>query len=86
MVRIARGASPVKRFPNASPSSASNPLPVAARCSMTAASAGRFAISTRPSSRSYQRKAGTPAIVPCRIPSWLAGVVQGNCAVHSRST
>ena len=69
MVRIALGASPVKRFPNPSPSSASNPLPVVARCSMIAASSGRFAISTRPSSRSYQRKAGTPATVPCRMPS-----------------
>ena len=69
MVSMARGASPVKRLPTASPSSASNPAPSVARCSMTAASSGRFAIKTRPSSRSYQRKAGTPATVPCRIPS-----------------
>src|SRR5688572_3232383 len=63
------GASPVKRFPRASPSSASNPTPFVARCSMIAASSGRFAIKTRPSSRSYHRNAGTPATVPCRIPS-----------------
>src|SRR4051794_29684582 len=78
-----RGASPVKMFEIDTPSSASSPRPFVARSSMTRASAGRLATSTRPSSRSYQRNAGTPSTVPCRIPSWLAGVVQGNCGVHS---
>ena len=29
----------------------------------------------RPASFSYQRKAGMPSLLPCRIPAWLAGVV-----------
>ena len=84
IVISARGASPVKRFEIETPSSHSRPRPSLARASITLASAGRLATRTRSASRSYQRKAGTPATVPCRIPSWLAGVVQGSCGVHSR--
>ena len=79
------GASPENRLEIETPSSASSPSPLLARSSMTAASAGRLATSTRPSSRSYQRNAGTPAQVPCRMPCWLAGVVHGSCTVHSWS-
>ena len=64
------------------PSSASSPRPVLARASMMAASSGRLATSTRPSSRSYHRNAGTPSEVPIRSACWLAGVVQGSCTVH----
>ena len=77
------GASPENRLEIETPSSASRPRPVLARSSMIAASAGWLATSTRPSSRSYHRNAGTPAQVPCRMPCWLAGVVHGSCTVHS---
>ena len=86
IVRKARGASPVKMLETDTPSSASSPRPSLARSSMMAASAGRFATSSRPSSRSYHRNAGTRSMVPWRMPSWLAGVVQGSWGVHSRST
>jgi hypothetical protein len=75
----------VNRFEIETPSSASRPWPLLARDSMIAASSGRFATRTRPSSRSYQRKAGTPAAVPWRIACWLAGVVHGICTIHSWS-
>ena len=49
------------------------PVPFVTRCSMMAASGPRLAIRTRLSSRSYHRKAGTPATVPCRSPAdWPA--------------
>ena len=76
-------ASPENRLEMDTPSSASSPSPVLARSSMIRASAGLLATRTRPSSRSYHRKAGTPARVPCRMPCWLAGVVHGSCTVHS---
>jgi hypothetical protein len=79
------GASPENRFEIETPSSARSPLPVLARSSMMAASAGLLATRTRPSSRSYHLKAGTPAHVPCSMPCWLAGVVQGSWTVHSCS-
>ena len=83
IVIMRAGASPVNRLETETPSSASSPRPLLARSSMTAASAGRFATRTRPSSRSYHRNAGTPRAVPCRMPCWLAGVVHGSCTVHS---
>ena len=83
MVIEAFGASPENRFEIDTPSSASRPSPVVTRDSMMAASLGRLDTRTRPSSRSYHRKAGTPAAVPCRIACWLAGVVHGICTVHS---
>ncbi len=82
MVIAARGASPVKMLETETPSSASRPNPVLALDSITEASAGRFATRTRPRSRSYHRKAGTPSAVPCRMACWLAGVVHGSCTVQ----
>src|SRR3954451_249870 len=79
------GASPEKRLEIDTPPSARRPAPLLARLSMIAASAGRLATSTRPSSRSYQRNAGTPRQVPCRMPCWLAGVVQGSWTGHPSS-
>ena len=76
-------ASPENRLEMDTPSSARRPDPLLARSSMMVASAGRLATSTRPSSRSYHRKAGTPWQVPCRMPCWLAGVVHGSWTVHS---
>ena len=64
-----RSASPLNTLLIDIPSSASSPRPSLARSSMMAASAGRFATSTRPMSRSYQRNAGTSATFPCRMPS-----------------
>ncbi len=83
MVMAAFAPSPVNRFETETPSSASRPWPVLARASMIEASSGRLATSTRPSSRSYQRKAGTPSALPCRMACWLAGVVHGTWTVHS---
>ena len=83
IVMDALGASPVNRLEIETPSSASSPCPVLARASMIEASCGRLATSTRPSSRSYQRNAGTPAALPIRIACWEAGVVQGSCTIHS---
>ena len=83
MVMAALGASPVNRLETETPSSASSPRPVLARFSMIEASSGRLATRTRPSSRSYQRKAGTPSALPWRMACWLAGVVHGTWTVHS---
>ena len=77
------GASPVNRLEIETPSSASRPWPVLARVSMIEASSGRLATSTRSRSRSYQRNAGTPSALPCRIACWLAGVVHGTWTIHS---
>ena len=83
IVIAVRRASPEKRLDTRDAVVGEQSLPVLARASMMAASAGRFATSTRPSSRSYHRNAGMPSMAPCRMPSWLAGVVQGSCGVHS---
>ena len=64
MVIEALGASPVNRLEIETPSSASRPRPVLARASMIEASSGRLATRTRPRSRSYHRKAGTPSALP----------------------
>lgn len=70
-------APPVKRLPRLAPSSASSPpQPVrrTARRSNSAALEGRLQTITCPVSFSYQRKAGTSWLLPCRIASWLAPV------------
>jgi hypothetical protein len=83
IVSAAVAASPVNRLLTLTPPSTSRPRPVVKVSSMTAASAGRLATITRSLARSYQRNAGIPSITPCRIPSWLAGVVAGSFGVHS---
>ena len=83
IVMAALGASPVNRLEMETPSSASRPCPVLARASMIEASCGRFATRTRPSSRSYQRNAGTPSALPIRMACCEAGVVHGSCTIHS---
>ncbi len=60
------------------PPSASSPRPSEIRSSTIAASLGRLVTISRPVSRSYQRKAGTVATLPCMMPAWLAGVVDGS--------
>ena len=70
-------APPVKIFPILEPPSLSSPCSVAARPSRTLESAGRLETSSRPSSRSYQRKAGMLALLPHRIPAWPLDVIDG---------
>ena len=77
------GASPENRFEMLTPSSTSRPRPLPTRASMTAASSGRLATTSRPSSRSNQRNAGMPSLLPCSSSAWLTGVVEGTRAVHS---
>src|SRR3954451_21160792 len=77
-------ASPENRLLMLAPSSASRPLPLLTRDSMTAASAGLFETRSLPRSFSYQRKAGMFSVFPCRMPACEIGVVQGVRAVHSR--
>ena len=83
MVSSDVAASPENRFEMLTPSSASSPRPLPTRASMIAASSGRFATRSRPISRSYQRNAGMPSLLPCSSPAWLTGVVDGTRAVHS---
>ncbi len=78
------GASPLNMFDTLTPPSASSPRPSERRASTMAASAGRLATNIRPACLSYQRKAGMPALVPCRRPAWPAGVVEGT-RVHHRT-
>ena len=52
----------------------------------TIASSGWLATISRPSSFSYQRKAGIPSLLPWRMPAWLAGVVGGRSASQPSRT
>ncbi|MFD0382125.1 hypothetical protein ACFQ2B_05890 [Streptomyces stramineus] len=70
-------APPLKRLPRLAPSAASSPAsPVraTARRWSSAAPVGRPLTRISPVSFSYQRKAGTSSLEPCRMPSWLAPV------------
>ena len=75
-----RAASPEKRLPTLAPLFERSPSPFEMRVATTAASSGWLATMIRPASFSYQRKAGMPSLLPCRIPAWLAGVVGGRSA------
>jgi hypothetical protein len=57
-----------------------SPSPFEIRRSMTVASSGWFATSSRPVSFSYQWKLGMPSLSPWRMPAWLAGIVDGSSA------
>ena len=74
------GASPLKMLLMLTPPSASSPRPSDIRDSMSAASLGLLATTSRPASFSNQRNAGTPRLLPCSSPAWLAGVVGGTWA------
>ena len=61
------------------PAVVNRPRPLLARCSIIVASAGRFATSTRPSSRSYQRNAGTRSTCRAACPAGWPGWCRGAC-------
>ena len=79
-VRCDTGASPLNRLLMLTPLSASSPRPSDIRDSMSAASLGLLDTTSLPASFSNHRKAGTPRLLPCNRPAWLAGVVGGTCA------
>ena len=58
----------------------SRPSPFETRCTITAASTGLLDTIRCWRSRSYQRKAGIPSLLPCRMPAWLAEVIDGRIA------
>ena len=62
------------------PPGLSRPSPLEMRCSMTVASSGWLATRSRRAFFSHQRKLGMPSLLPCRMPAWLAGVVEGSSA------
>ena len=86
IVSSAVGASPEKMLEMLTPPSASSPRPSLSRCWISAASLGWLATSSRPSSFSYQRNAGTCPLAPCSSPAWLAGVVDGSCTSQDVAT
>ena len=58
----------------------SRPSPFDTRRTITAASAGRLETIRCWRSRSHQRKAGMPSLLPWRMPAWLAEVIDGRIA------
>ena len=83
MTKALRCASPVKRLPTLLPPCASSPWPLETRRSISVASAGWLETRSRPLAFSYQRKAGMPSLLPCRMPAWLAEVCEGGGHSHS---
>ncbi len=80
VVTYARVASPVMRLQMLTPSLDSRPSPFDRRRTISAASSGLLETMSFWRSRSYQRKAGMPSLLPCRIPAWLAEVIDGRMA------
>ena len=58
----------------------SRPSPFEMRDTISAASTGLLETIRCSRSRSYQRKAGIPSLLPCRMPAWLADVIDGRIA------
>ena len=58
----------------------SRPSPFETRRTISAASAGLLETIRCWRSRSYQRKAGMPSLLPWRMPAWLAEVIDGRIA------
>ena len=81
IVRKARLASPEKRLPTLAPPCQQA---VAVRdAPLDLGGVGRVVRDEQPSvSFSYQRKAGMPSLLPCRMPAWLAEVWEGSIAVQ----
>ena len=80
VVTYARVASPVIRLQMLTPSLDSRPSPFDRRRTISAASSGLLETISFWRSRSYQRKAGIPSLVPWRMPAWLAEVIDGRIA------
>jgi hypothetical protein len=62
------------------PSFDSSPSPLDRRRTISPASTGLLETMSFWRSRSNQRKAGMPSFVPCRMPAWLADVIDGSSA------
>ena len=58
----------------------SRPSPFEMRDTISVASAGLLDAIRCSRSRSYQRKAGMPSLLPWRMPAWLADVIDGRIA------
>ena len=80
VVTYARVASPVTRLQMLTPLFDSRPSPLDTRLTISAASTGLLDTISFWRSRSYQRKAGMPSLLPCRMPAWLADVIDGRMA------
>ncbi len=63
----------------------SRPSPFETRRTISAASSGLLETIRCWRSRSYQRKAGMPSLLPWRIPAWLAEVIDGRMASQRES-
>ena len=63
----------------------SSPSPFDRRRTISAASSGLLETISFARSRSYQRNAGMPSLLPWRIPAWLAEVIEGRIASHRES-
>ena len=85
VVTYARVASPVIRLQMLAPSFDSRPSPFDRRRTISAASSGLLETISFWRSRSYQRKAGIPSLVPWRMPAWLAEVIDGRIASQRES-
>ena len=80
VVRYDRVASPVIRLQMLAPLLDSRPSPLVMRDTISSASAGLLEAIRCSRSRSYQRNAGMPSLLPWRIPAWLPEVIDGRIA------
>src|SRR5512137_2707476 len=61
------------------------PSPLLTRRTISPASTGLLETIRCARSRSYQRNAGIPSLLPWRIPAWLAEVIEGRIASQRES-
>src|SRR3954469_8902939 len=80
VVRYDRVASPVNRLQMLAPLFESSPSPFEMREAISVASAGLLEAIRCSRSRSYQRNAGIPSLLPWRMPAWLPDVIDGRIA------
>src|SRR3954468_1720933 len=80
VVRYDRVASPVIRLQMLAPLFDRRPSPFETRDTMSWASTGLLEAIRCWRSRSYQRKAGIPSLLPWRMPAWLPDVIDGGIA------
>src|SRR4249919_2797842 len=82
VVRYDRVASPVNRLQMLTPLFDRRPSPFEIRERIRFASTGLLEAIRCSRSRSYQRKAGMPSLLPWRMPAWLPDVIDGRIASH----
>src|SRR3954454_1377709 len=85
VVRYDRVASPVRRLQMLAPLFDRRPSPLEMRDAMSVASTGLLEAIRCLRSRSYQRNAGIPSLLPWRMPAWLPDVIDGRIASHFES-